>query len=715
MPQTDGGNLMTDGRRKAILLAVPFVLGALLVRLFLIQVLWGGTLGAQALSYRTATEQVPAIRGIIYDRNHNPLVSNEPAGSLYADPKEIGTGLASREAAILAPYLGVKASSLENELSSDRYFVWLGHDLPLSRVDRLKNSLEEAKLPGIYFLPGERRLYLQQDLAAQVLGFTGQGETGLTGLEKSYDRRLAGQAGWLQVQVDREGNPILQTASQVVPPTQGDSLVLTIDENIQFFVEQALDQIVKKYHPASATIIVMDPQTGGILALGNRPTFDPANWQASPAAIWNQDPAVLSTVEPGSLFKIVTASAALEEGLAAPGTRMGFYPGYTIVQGIRLNDAYFLPDENHTLEWAFANSYNPVFARLGVDLGAARFYRYIHGFGFGQPTGIDLPGESDGIMRPEKDATPLRLATMAFGQGISVTPLQMLTAASAVANGGYLMRPRLVRAVVDGSGKTVENLKPVTVRQVISSATSAEVLAMMRRVVENGTGTPAAIPGYSVAGKTGTAQVPGPGGYLPGEYVSSFLGFAPAADPAIGVLIMVNEPRGGQYYGNAVAAPVFSDLGAKILHYLDVPYDLPLTTQPAPAPGGNPPPAAPGLPDLAGYPVSYARRILFQLGLNVNVSGQGQVVAGQHPAAGSPVAAGTAVTLDTRVQNPAAAVTVPNLTGLTIKLAGDVLSGLGLNLQAQGTGVASGQTPAAGARVGPGGTVQVRFIAPPGF
>jgi len=697
-----------------MLLAVPLVLGTLLLRVFFIQVVWGGTLDAQALSYRTVIERMPAARGIIYDRNHNPLVSNEPARSVYADPEEIGGKYAAREAAVLAPFLGVKAGDLVGELSSKRYFVWLTHDLPLPRAESLKKALADAKLPGIYFLPAERRYYLQGDLAAQVLGFTGLDENGLTGLEKSYNALLAGHSGRLQVQVDGDGNPILPTLRQVVPPDQGDSLVLTLDENIQFYVEQALDQIVKQFHPAGATIIVMDPKTGGILALGNRPTFDPGDRQAYPEALWYQDAAVLNDVEPGSLFKIVTTAAALEEGVTSPETRYS-YPGYIVVQGTRINDAYFAPDNNHTLSWAFANSYNPVFARLAVDLGAARFYRYIAGFGFGRPTGIDLPGEADGIIVPPSRATPLDLATMGFGQGISVTPLQMLTAACAVANGGYLMQPRLVRAVVAASGHTVEKRGPVMVRQVISSATAAEIMDMMRRTVESGTGTTAAIPGYSVAGKTGTAQVPGVGGYEPNVYVSSFLGFAPAVHPAFGMLVMVYEPKGDNYYGAEVAAPVFQQLGAKILHYLDVPYDLPLPATPLPAPATSRAAAgsAPVLPALTGYPVSSARQILFQMGLNVDVSGAGTVVTGQQPAAGSP--AGPPVTLYTRTPPPGAAVTVPNLTGLSLKLADQVLFGLDLSLDAAGTGVASRQNPAPGSQVAPGAAVQVQFSQPQGF
>ena len=709
MHQTNGGNFFTGGRRKTILLVVPLVLGALLMRLFFIQVLWGGALGAKALSNRTATEEIPAARGIIYDRNHNELVGNEPASSLYADPKEIKN--AAAEAAQLAPYLGISQADLQSELASNRYFVWLQHDLPFAQADYLKN----LKLPGIYFLPGQRRLYREQDLAAQVLGFTGQGETGLTGLEKTYNDQLAGHPGWMQVQMDADGKPILQTVQQVLQPTQGDSLVLTIDENIQFYVEQALDQIAQTYKPASATIIVMNPKTGAILAMGNRPTFDPSNWQAAPESIWNQDPAVLGAIEPGSLFKIVTVAASLEEGVTTPGTRYS-YPGYIMVQGKRINDAYFLADNDQTLSWAFANSYNPVFARLGLDLGATRFYRYIYGFGFGQPTGVDLPGEADGIIVPQKSATPLNLATMGFGQSIAVTPLQMLTAASVVANGGYLMQPRLVKAVVDSSGKTVEERPPVTVRQVISPATAAEVMEMMRLVAVNGTGTSAAIPGYSVAGKTGTAQVPGLGGYQPNQYVSSFLGFAPASNPAFAMIVSINEPKGDLYYGAEVAAPVFQDLGAKILHYLNIPYDLPLNSQPASPPAAAASPTAPTLPDLTGYPVSYARQILSQLGLNVYVNGQGQLVAGEHPAAGTPSTSGTPVTLDTRAApGSGQATTVPNLSGLTIKMAGDVLNGLGLQLQVQGSGMATSQTPAAGAQVGAGTTVQVQFQDAQGF
>ena len=681
----------------AFLVAVPLVLGALITRLFFIQVLWGHHLGAMALSTRTVTQDVSAVRGSIYDRNHNLLVGNEPADSIYADPEEVKN--AGQEAAALAPYLGLPATVLDKELSTKAGFVWLVHDLPFTQADQVK----KLNLPGVYFLPAQRRLYLQGNLAAQVLGFTGQGETGLTGLEKSYNTQLTGQPGSLQVQIGADGRPMLQTMHQLRQPVAGDSLVLTIDENIQFMVEQELDQIVQAYHPDSAAIIVMNPKTGGILAMGSRPTFDPSNWQAYPESVWDGDPAVLNAIEPGSVFKIVTAAAALEEGVSTPGTRYS-YPGYITVQGRRINDWNYAVDNNQTLSWAFANSYNPVFARLALDLGAKRFYRYIDGFGFGQPTDIDLPGEAWGIVKPESRATPLDLATMAIGQGISVTPLQMITAASAVANGGYLMQPRLVRAVVDGS--TVQEIKPLVVRQVISSATAAQVMDMMRQVATIGTGTAADIPGYSVAGKTGTAQIPGPGGYQAGKYVSSFLGFTPASRPAIGILVVIDDPKGGQYYGGEVAGPYFADLGGKILHYLDVPYDQPLPPQPANSPA--PPPAAPAPPDLVGYPVTYARQILAQWGINSSVAGDGPLVTGEHQ--------GTTVILDTGpLPGPGQAVTVPDLSGLGIKLAGDVLESLGLHLRVQGGGLASGQTPPAGSKVPPGTTVAVQFIQAQGF
>ena len=693
------GRLLTGRRGKAFLVIVPLVLGALVTRLFFIQVLWGHQLGALALSTRTVTEEIPASRGKIYDRNHNLLVGNEPASSVYADPGEIKHP--DREAAALAPYLGLPAADLEKELAGRNDFVWLAHDLPFTRADQLK----KLNLPGIYFLPGERRLYPQGDLAAQVLGFAGQGERGLVGLEESYNDRLTGQPGSFQVQIGADGRPILQTMRQLRPPTPGDSLVLTIDENIQFLVEQELDQIVQKYQPDTATIIVMDPRTGDILAMGSRPTFDPSNWQASPEQVWDGDPAVLNAIEPGSVFKIVTAAAALEEGMATPDSRYS-YPGYIVVQGRRINDWNYAVDNDQTLSWAFANSYNPVFARLGLDLGAARFYRYVDGFGFGRPTGIDLPGEALGIVKPEDRATPLDLATMGIGQGISITPLQMLTAACAVADGGYLMQPRLVKEVVDGAGKIVQDNKPLVVRQVVSAATAGQVMDMMRLVATIGTGGGAAIPGYSVAGKTGTAQVPGPGGYQAGRYVSSFVGFTPASHPAFGMLVVIDDPKGGQYYGGEVAGPYFSDLGAKILHYLNVPYDLPLPSPPATNPAPAPSPPAP--PDLLGYPVSYARQILAQWGFNTSVSGRGPLVTGEHP--------GTTVILDTGpLPGPGEAVTVPDLSGLSVKLAGDVLASLGLHLQVQGGGLASRQAPAAGSKVGAGSTVQVQFSQVQGF
>ncbi|MFZ5591964.1 MAG: penicillin-binding transpeptidase domain-containing protein, partial [Bacillota bacterium] len=465
---------------------------------------------------------------------------------------------------------------------------------------------------------------------------------------------------------------------------------------------------------------VMEPKSGAILAMGERPTFDPANWQKYPREVWGKNLATTYTYEPGSTFKMFTAAAALEEGLVNETTTFNC-PGYAVVSKRRINNWDRRGHGLETFAEGIQNSCNTVFVQTGQRLGRERLYKYVRGFGFGQPLGIDFAAEENGIVIPEKSASELNVATMAIGQSLAVTPLQLLRAVCAVANGGYLMRPLLVQKVLDGQGKVLREYKPEVVRQVIATDTSRQLARLLTKVVLEGSGKKAYVDGYLVAGKTGTAQVPGPRGYEPGKYVASFAGFAPADDPRIAVLVMVAEPSQGLFYGGDVAAPVFRQVAQDTLHYLQVPEKSGL---PRPKNFGQPVPEELALPDnqekipvpnLVGYTLPLAREKLQQAGLRASVEkNTGEMVIGQQPGPGYLAAPGTAIKLKLTAlpSGEAAVLKVPDLRGLTMRQAGMLLEELGFVLEPLGSGLAMKQEPQAGSSLVRGSRVKVEFVPP---
>lgn len=688
-------------RLYLLTLIAVFLFLALILRLFWVQIVWGGELRREAEQIQTRTVTLQPQRGNIYDRNHHLLVTSVPCYTVYANPVLIKDPAAV--AGKIAPLLKIKAGDLIKELGDRKNFCWLKYHVSYSTGEKIRRM----NLTGIGLVNSSQRAYPQGDLAAALLGFTGNDNQGLVGVEKSYNRQLTGTPGKMTFQIDATGQKLLPGSRIITPVKPGEQLVLSLDETIQFYVERELQKIVSAYQPKQALILVMNPGTGGVLAMGSTPGFDPAHWQSYPSSVWEENPATFFTYEPGSVFKLFVTAAALGSGAVQPGDYFND-PGYIKIQGRTIRDAERKDFGPVTFAKGLADSLNVVFSQVVQRVGAQNLYKYIHAFGFGAPSGIDLPGDSPGVIIPEKNVTPLNLAEMSFGQSISVTPIQLLTAACAIANGGRLIKPHVVRAVEDASGKTVHTIQPRVKRQVISPALAREITGLMERVVQEGTGQNAAVNGYSVAGKTGTAQIPGPGGYLPGKFISSFIGFAPADNPRVAVLVIVNEPH-NQYYGGTVAAPVFSDLTGKILRYWDVPVEQSLPGNNA---GGNVYHAASAttMPDVVGFPVSDARWWLGEHGLRCWAPGSTGVVAAQQPACGCRPKPGTVV--DLKISPASRPLKLPDLTGLTIKKAGIILSELGLKIKATGSGVAIKQSPAPGAAASPGATVTVDFKAP---
>lgn len=685
-------------RIAQLFLSLLVIFMLLVTRMFYIQTVEGASLKLQAQNIQTKVITLDAKRGNIYDRNKNILVQSLPCYAVYASPNLIKNPRQVAEK--LAPLIGLDRGQLQESLSTKKSFVWLKRNVDIAVGDQIK----QMKVNGLGIIDAAKRVYPQEKLAAAVLGFTGDDNQGLTGIEKSYNQALAGMAGEMTVTTDALGRMLPDTEKIISPVKTDNNLVLTIDQNIQYYVEQELAQIDAAYSPKRAVILVMNPHTGEILAMGSSPGFAPDSWQSYPAKVWESNPATSYTYEPGSVFKLFTAAAALSDRIV---NRNDYFndTGCLVVQGHKIYDSERQNYGYVSFDQGLTESLNIVFAQVGQRIGAKKFYEYIRGFGFGHSTGIDLPGDEPGLVIPETKCTSLNLAEMSFGQAITVTPLQILTATCALANGGDLMRPYLVKEIDNDAGQVVKQFKPQVVRKVISPETAQEEIKMMENVVANGTGQNAMVSGYSVAGKTGTAQVPGPGGYQPGQYVSSFVGFAPAQNPKVAVLVVVDQPH-NKYYGGDVSAPVFSDLTGKILSYWSVPPD-PKKLMDTGSAARNQSGGRKTVPNVLNYPVTVARWLINDQGFKCASKAEAGIVVSQSPRPGSRLTPRTEVSLT--VSKKPDAILLPDLTGLTMGKANTVLADLGLSMSISGSGYAARQNPRQGTVVTPGTVVSVYF------
>ncbi|WP_018085513.1 stage V sporulation protein D [Desulfurispora thermophila] len=685
------------------------LMGVLLLRLVWITGVQSDELRRRAEEVRMKDIPVEARRGNIYDRNGRELVTSISADSVYAVPYRVKDPAATARA--LAGVLDMDAGKLERILSRRSGYEWIKRKITPEQSYRVR----QLALPGIYLVEESVRLYPHATLAAHLLGYSGVDNQGLAGLEKTFDQYLKGTDGRILVEHDAAGRELPDPQERFIAPRQGHSLVLALDENIQYFVERELDRVVARYQPRLAVIAVMDPASGEVLAMGSRPTYDANQWKTAPPEVRDRNPAVWYNYEPGSTFKIITAAAALNEKVVQENDR--FYdPGYASVADRRIRCWKPGGHGSQSFTEVVMNSCNPGFIEVGLRLGKERFYNYLQAFGFGHKTGLGLPGEARGIVIPEQQATNLNLATMSIGQSIAVTPIQLLTAVCAVANGGTLYEPHLVKQVRDAKGQVVKTFAPRPLGRVIQPATSTRLAALLEKVVALGTGRNAFVEGYRVAGKTGTAQVVGEqGGYVSGRYVASFVGFAPVEKPRFAMLVMIAEPQGGIYYGGQVAAPVFQSVARDILHYLNVPADPALTKPRLPHEWQEKPAPRVTVPDVVNRPLGEADRLLREAGLRCRVSGSGPVVLRQVPRAGVEMLAGQSVLLEMEPlpQKSDVQVTVPNLSNLTRQEAGQLLQQLGLVLVAEGSGLVVEQQPAPGRRVARGSQVRVQ-CAPPG-
>jgi cell division protein FtsI (penicillin-binding protein 3) len=556
--------------RRIRLLLAGFVLvfSAALARAGWLQVVHASTLGAQAQRMHEETITIPASRGSIVDRTGVQLAIGEQDTTIYADPHLVvdprGVALAAHE------ILGIDANALYPQLlRKNSRFVY---------VERFADPALAKKLLarhflGVYSYPEEKRAYPQNTVAAQVVGFAGTDDKGLGGLELQYDAKLAGAAGRQTIIRDATGQAI--DVIRATPVHQGRDVFTTIDSRIQANAEAVLRKTVADWSARSATAIVLDPRTGGILAMAQAPGYDANNASRVPFS-YQRNRAVTDTYEPGSTFKLVTIAGALSAGIVTPHTT--FRLPYSIrVADRTIHDAEFRHTETLSVAQILSHSSNVGAITIAEKLGAPALMHWIDRFGYGRTTGIDFPGESPGVVLPLDKWYGSTIGNVPIGQGIAVTPIQMAAAYAAIANGGVWVQPHLVDRIGD---------RPVTGfrrRRVVSPAIDRELKSMLTGVVDEhgATGTAAAIPGYSVAGKTGTAQVPGPHGYTGGNYVASFVGMVPVKRPRLLILVVVNEPHRA-IFGGTVAAPAFAEIAKFDLQYLGVPPD-----QPVAPPAGN--------------------------------------------------------------------------------------------------------------------------------
>lgn len=502
----------------------------------------------------------------------------------------------------------------------------------------LAASIRDLQLPGIVVAEDSKRYYPYGDLAAHILGFTGIDNQGITGVESIYDNLLKGIVSNISYLSDAGGRLMPGSSEKYSAPQDGLNLELTIDKQIQSIMERELDQAMVKYQAQGAWAIAMNPKNGEILAMASRPGYEPASYKEYDAQIYNRNLPIWMTYEPGSTFKIITLVAALQEGKVDLQNDHFYDPGFIEVAGAKLRCWKKGGHGSQTFLQVVENSCNPGFVALGQRLGKESLFKYIRDFGFGSKTGIDLNGEANGILFKLNQVGPVELSTTAFGQGVSVTPIQQIAAVSAAINGGNLYKPHVTKAWVNPvTGETVSEVKPELVRQVISEETSKKVRAALESVVAKGTGRLTFIDGYRVGGKTGTAQKVVNGRYSPTEHIVSFIGFAPADDPQIVVYTAVDNPKGIQF-GGVVAAPIVQNILEDSLHYMKIPErsdQLPKTYKYGETPIVT-------VPDLTGATV---QDIYEDLNMNFNLarSGTGNTVINQAPKAGARVEQGSTI------------------------------------------------------------------------
>ena len=734
------GTTVKMWRRTLIVLIVMVALGfgLIVVSLIRLQLVDGAELQKAAVDQQLRDTTISAQRGTIYDRNMKPLAQSATVWKVVLAPAYIDKDdetLRRKLSTGLADILGLDAEDIYKRTEGTSYYDVLKTKVETDVKDRLVQFIEENDLGNTIQLQEDyKRYYPFGSFASTILGFTGTDGQGLAGLEAYYDEYLSGTAGRLVTAKNAVGTDMPFQYEQKVEAQDGYNLVLTIDEVVQHYLEQALEEGVENNKVENrATGIVMNVKTGEIVAMAVKGDYDPNNpfviadeeerariaelpeeeqQEATSAALQAQwrNKAVSDTYYPGSVFKMVTLSMALEENVATEETTFTCTGSYVPVQGERAINCHNTSGHGtQTLVQGTMNSCNPFFIYLGQLLGTETFFDYFEAFGFTQKTGIDLPGEAStkGLYH-DRDMSLMDLAVESFGQNFSITPIQMITACAAIANGGYLVQPHVVSQIVDNDGNIIKTADTTVKRQVISEETSKRVSKILQENATSGTAKTGYVAGYRIAGKTGTSEKVGADGKVGSDnkYIASYCGFAPADDPQYAVLVFFDEPTGDSYYGGAVAGPVFAKIMEEILPYLNV--ETKYTEDEAGSVGVS-------APNVIGKTVSEATNELTNSGLKILVKGSGDTVIAQTPDPGSSVPSGGTVVVYTDEASMNQTVTVPNFTNRSLSDVNYLAAQAGLNIKVTGAYNSSAATArtqdyAAGEQIKPGTVITVNFV-----
>lgn len=672
----------------------------IIAKMAYVQVLANERFSSDALQGRLKEVSVTPDRGLIYDAKGETLALSVEKGSVYITPSAIRDSSSRGEiVADLAEALNMTEKDVDKVVDgAPSDFAWLKR---FAEDDEVQATMGLNYL-GVGVSREYKREYPKGQLASHVLGFAGTDNEGLAGIEQSMNTRLKGNAGKLVVEYDNYGNSVPQSIRESIPATPGENVYLTIDSTIQYIVEREIKLAQEKFDPEEISCVVMDVDTGEVLAMANTPAYDPNNYGDYEQETWT-NAAVSKVFEPGSTFKDISTSMFLEEDVAEPETEYQC-PGHITIDGQMLK-CWVYPRGHGTisLEEGLAQSCNITMAKSALGLGKERFYDYMTGFGMTSKTGIELPGESSPILVREEDVVPFDLAALSIGQGNAYTPIQLLIGLNAVANGGKVMKPQIISKVTDRKGNLIEEREAELLRLAISEETSADMRRGLEGVVTDGIGKQAAVEGYRVAGKTGTAEIAEDGHYLKGQYILSFAGFAPADDPKISCAVLVSKPK-VPWNSGAVAGPIFSSVVAEVMRYLNVP-----ASSSGEEIGGSTASHLIQVPEME-LPMNAeeARLAFVESGLDASFASSGDTLVAYLPTAGSRVAPGSQITLYAIYEgNPT--VTMPDLTRRTIKEAELVLRSMGLEARLDGSGLAYRQDPEAGAEVNYGSPVTVWF------
>lgn len=691
-----------DMKKKMLIVLAVCLVGFIYVLFFLIrwQLISGNELSQAAIEQQTRDKTINSKRGSVLDRNGNVLAASISVETITASPVDVQKNDMSVEEISqgLATLLDMEYESVYKKLKQNLSYVVVKKKVDKELADQVRAYLNENDISGFTLVSDTKRYYPYDNLASHIIGFTGTDNQGLAGIELQYDSYLKGASGRLVTASDASGSEMPFDYEKLIDPEDGLSVVLTIDENIQRIAEKYMEQAVEENQLGNgACCIIMEVKTGEILAMTTKPDFDLNNpfvltdetvleevnsypegkerdtkYSEKLNQLW-RNKAVVDAYEPGSTFKIFTSAMAIEENVISANDTF-YCNGHKQVENYSIGCWKHGGHGTQTFAKAVQNSCNPAFIEIGARVGASKFYDYMSGLGFREKTGIDLPGEVVGLVASRENFNEVELATSSFGQGFTVTPIQMVAGVNAIANDGMMVKPHIVKRLVDSEGNVVKEFGTEEVRQIVSQSTSKQLREVLESVVSEGSGSGAYIKGYRVGGKTGTSEKLPRGN---GKYIASFIGIAPCDDPEIVCLVLLDEPNGGSYFGGIIATPVARNIMEEVLVYLGV--EPSYTAEELATMETT-------VPNITGMTVEQAKQALANANLKYSVDGNGTEILNQLPKAGVKVNQQSTVMMYTEETSTNTTTTVPNLINMTVNQVATLVSNAKMNLDVQGAG-----------------------------